>query len=390
MRRLLIDSIPGARRLALMEDGVLADFMLERLSAPATRGGIYLARVADVIPSINAAFLDMGGFSALMNVHQQPPAQGQSLIVQVSADAHPGKDAKATGQIHLDGRFASLEPAGKGISVSQKIGKRALRDRLMAVVPRGLPGKVTVRSRAAAVAATGKLDMVAAEITHMAGLWGEVLEQAEESTEPRCLLPAPTAIDRAALDWLTDETGIICADSPTLGPLRQALSHLAPDVDLKPHFAGESGLFSEEGIEDELAALTAPHLPLTGGGVMSFYETPALLAIDVDSGSAGSWAPGQTADAVNEEAAKALPRQLRLRQLGGTIVVDFMGFADHIPTALTHLREALSTDPISSKPTGVSGVGLAVFSRRRLGPSLAEQMQALAEDTAKTSGKERS
>ena len=81
----------------------------------------------------------------------------------------------------------------------------------------------------------------------------------------------------------------------------------------------------------------------------------------------------------------ALPRQLRLRQLGGTVVVDFMGFAEHIGTALEHLREALAADPLASRPTGVSGAGLAVFSRRRLGPSLKEQMDALA---AEGQGKE--
>ena len=377
MSHILIDRIAGATRLALTSAGRLEDFSLAVDSRPSLLDGLYLARVTDVIPSISAAFLDLGGAPAMLNFRHDPPVVGALMIVQVAADAHGDKDARVVDHVALEGRFTVLRPMASGITISQAIRDRGDRARLEAALPKDIKGGITVRSRAAGLLADGRLDVMTADLARLAVLWAGALEAAERRDTPGCLVPAPTAMERAIGNWADEDTEIICADAALLKPVADALAAHAPDLALHPHFDAQPGLFARFGIEDELATLTEPVLALTGGGHISIYETPALTAVDVDSGSARSWAPDQTAEGVNAVAAEAVARQLRLRHIGGTVVVDFVGFEAQSHAALEHLRAALAGDPLASRPVGVSGHGLAILTRRRLGPSLGEHYAAL-------------
>jgi|GEM_PF-6094007 len=380
MSRILVDRIAGATRLALVSDGRLEEFVLDPDDRASLLDGIYLGRVTDVVPSITAAFLDLGGVTAMLNYRHEPPVMGESLVVQVAADRHREKDVRVVDHVALQGRFSVLRPGGSGITVSQSIRDRRSRSRLQAALPHEIEGGITIRGRAADLLADGRLDVMTSELLRLAGLWGELLEKAERRDEPGLLLAAPTAIERAMRDWAAPGSEIVTAESALLKPLRDALLRHAPDLDCHTHFDPRPGLFARAGVEDELAALREPVVPLKGGGRISIYETPALTAVDVDSGNARSWAPDQTADGINALAAEAVARQLRLRRIGGTVVVDFMGFEAHATKALDHLRTALAGDGLASRPVGASGHGLAIFTRRRLGPSLSEQFAALPRD----------
>lgn len=373
MRQLLIDTISGATRLALMEDGQLSDILIERADRPLLRGAIYKARVTHVAPSLSAAFLDIGGHSALLNYDGDKPVEGSDIIVQVAADAHTDKDARVTTRIQLTGRYAIWQPGGKGVTVSQKIRDKATRTRLADYVAKGLPGKVILRSNAASAPQA----TVVAEIDRLTTTWTAITNEVDTQDAPAQLLPPPSALQQAAIEWLTPQTTITTGDAALLKDITQTLAHWAPDITTKPHFDATPALFKHLGAQEEIEAALEPSVPLPGGGRLSIHETPALVAIDVDSGSAESWAPGTTSDAVNAQAAQTLVREIQKRHLGGIIAVDFIGFDDTLTKALAALREALQADPLSSKPTGVAGLGLALFTRQRLGPSLKDHMHGL-------------
>jgi Rne/Rng family ribonuclease len=319
---------------------------------------------------MKAAFLDLGPARAFLNYDGAPPVEGSGLIVEITADAHDGKDARAVTALRLVGRFAVLEPLGKGHNISQKIGDKDRRARLGQLIPHRHEGRLTLRSRAADAPPA----LVRAELARLLALWDGIAAKAAGTEAPALLLPAPSPLEEIATDWLTRETRIVTATSDILPELVETLDRYGLAMKERPHFDPEPGLFARAGAEEAFAEALSPVLPLSGGGLLHFSETPALVAVDVDGGNAQSWAPGATADAVNAEAALRLPHALRLRHLGGTIVVDFIGFEG---TALEALRRALLFDPLASRPVGVAGLGLAVFTRKRLGPSLAETMTAL-------------
>lgn len=372
--RILIDSVPGERRLALMDDMGLADLMIERPHHPMIRGAIALARVRHVVPSLGTAFLDLGpAGTGLMNYHGHAPVEGGRMIVQVAMDAHAEKDARVTDKIRLVGRFAVFRPGGKDVTVSQNVRDKQTRHRLAALAPDDFKGGLVIRSRAAEAAP----EMVQAEIVRLRQNWAGIQDKARATEAPHLLAPAPGAVARVLIDWAEPGTEIVVDSPALLKETHHAIESYAPDLAARPHLDTDAHLFEREGAEVEIAAALDHHVELSPAGRLSIHETPALVAVDVDSGAAESWAPETTADQVNAAAAPAVVREARRRGLGGTIVVDIIGWEDQYTRAKEALRAALDADPLSSRPTGIGGLGLLVFTRQRLGPTLEERMRGM-------------
>ncbi|HTY49445.1 MAG TPA: ribonuclease G [Steroidobacteraceae bacterium] len=392
---LLVSVGPRESRAALIENGALQEIHIERASRRGLVGNIYKGRVSRVLPGMQAAFIDVGlERTAFLHVADialarpddtivtLPPvddirrlvAQGDELLVQVVKDPLGSKGARLTTFVALPSRYLVFMPRGEGVGVSARIDNEAERSRLkravQEVLPQDSPGGYIVRTAAQGAGAEGlREDMV-----YLERLWRHVREAAASLPAGRIVhedLPLPLRVLR---DELVPEITRVLVDAPAEhAAMVQFASAFLPTSVRIELYAGVRPLFDLHGLEEELARALDRKVPLKSGGHLVIDQTEAMTTIDVNTGAyVGHRNLEETIFRTNLEAAVAIARQLRLRNLGGIIIIDFIDMADaaHRKQVLAALERALAADRAQTHIVSLSPLGLVEMTRKRTRESL--------------------
>ena len=389
MAEILIDAQPGETRIALVEDGRLAEVEVARRDALSAVGDIYLGRAEAVLPALDAAFIDIGlersGFLALPEARPYGAeggddgigdyvGEGDKVLVQVQRDPFQDKGAKLTTHITLPGAVLVMTPERPGIGLSKRIAGEEARGRVRARI-QDLAGDGFIARTAAAEAGE---EAIGRDLAALRDAWAEI-----DAKRARAKAPARLHAELdPVLRWLRDAGAperIVIDDSGILARARAYAERLRPELaDRLHHHSGSAPLFEAHGIEEQIDAALDPAVALSGGGGIVIEETRALTAIDVDTGAGGSRGGREEAALrTNVEATGEIARQVRLRNLAGLLVVDFVSMRrrDHGRRVLEALRQALALGPCYPQVTGFTRLGLVEMTRRRRRPSLAEVLR---------------
>lgn len=363
---LLVTASPYGVRAAVVEDGEPAAFHVESSARRSLLGDLYAARPVGAMRGIDACILDIGeGGEAFL------PGAGLSgtapLIVQIACDAHDGKRPRVTARPLLAGRLAVFRPGGSGLVFSRRLrwspgARRALAAALADAAPLG--GALTVRAAAAGVSP----ESVRAAVCALVARWRALEAAFRRDPTPRRLRGADGLLGRLLRDAAPPGVArVIIDDGAVLAHARGIAERDAPD--LLPALAAHdpapaAALFECHDCAGRLAAALRPEVTLPGGVRLTVEETRALSAIDVDAGRVDA--------EVDVDAATAVAREIRLRDLGGLIAVDFAGrgAARSRPAQRAALERALAADRTPHRVLGVTEGGLVEVNRRRFGPSL--------------------
>jgi ribonuclease G len=420
-REILISGSPRETRVAILEDDRLVELLVDRPDARRSVGDIYLGRVEAVLPGIQAAFVDIGSEkSAFLHASdlvededEDDPSEpgeeddengegngngggargrsrrrvpnvadelkrGESKLVQVIKEPISTKGSRVTAQVSLAGRFLVYMPFASRVGVSRKIEGRDQRARLRELVSRLVPkdeGGWIIRT----VADDLTEERCKREIDHLLGLWKKIKRKAG-SVRPPALLQRETSLTRGIVrDLFSDKVDSLLVDSRQLhNEIAQYLSQIDPELQQRVHFyRDETSLFDKFDIEAEIRGLFQQRVELPTGGYLIIQPTEALTSIDVNTGRyTGKKDPESTIFRTNLEAAREVARQLRLRDIGGIIVVDFidMETRGNRDKVLQELRTHLGRDRARTKAFAVSELGLIEMTRQRVRPSLLQSM----------------
>jgi ribonuclease G len=422
-REILISGSPRETRVAILEDDRLVELLVDRPDARRSVGDIYLGRVEAVLPGIQAAFVDIGAEkSAFLHASdlvededEDDPSEpgdeddengegngngnggggrgrsrrrlpnvadelkrGEAKLVQVIKEPISTKGPRVTAQVSLAGRFLVYMPFASRVGVSRKIEGREQRARLRELVSRLVP-----KDEGGWIIRTVADDLTEArckrEIDHLLGLWKKI-KRKSGSVRPPALLQRETSLTRGIVrDLFSDKVDSLLVDSRQLhNEIAQYLSQIDPELQERVHlFKDEVSLFDKYDIEAEIRGLFQQRVELPTGGYLIIQPTEALTSIDVNTGRyTGKKDPESTIFRTNLEAAREVARQLRLRDIGGIIVVDFidMETRGNRDKVLQELRTHLGRDRARTKAFAVSELGLIEMTRQRVRPSLLQSM----------------
>lgn len=394
-RALLLVSVgPDETRIALWSvvRGRLIEFRIERAGLESRVGNVYLGRVVRVEKGLGAAFVEIGearpGFLPLGEFgpgeQGEVPSEGAALIVQVARDARDGKGPRLTARPRLSGRLLLFDPRVSAVSLSERIREKPERERLAQAMARAVPGGeggFVVRR-----AATGAgVDALAAEATGLRAVWRRIVEEHRGARPPR-LLYRDDPVLQMLRDSGEDEPDAILVDGRRAAEeLRRRCAETMPALADRFVFRPRRDWVpSPAEIEEEVETALEPSVPLPSGGSLLFETGRTLTAIDVNSGREvgdpyGAAGGERALLRTNLEAAAEIARQVRLRNLGGILVVDFIDLASRGQRrrVVEALREAVSADPAPCRVGAMSSLGALVeMTRRRRGASLEEQLTA--------------
>jgi ribonuclease G len=391
--QILINVTPQETRVAVLEQGAVQELHIERVSNRGLVGNIYLGRVGRVLPGMQSAFIDIGlaraaflhvadiwAGAAARNGDQKPIEkilhEGQTLVVQVIKDPIGNKGARLSTQISIAGRLLVYLPGEQHIGISQRIEDEAerelLREKVHQLLPAGEAGGFIVRT----VAESASDEELTADIGYLVALWRSILE-ASRSAAPQTLLYQDLDLPlRVLRDLATRDTERIIVDSRDTHARMQTFAqrYMKASIGVLEHYHGERPLFDLFAIEDEIARALERRVDLKSGGYVIFDQTEALTTVDVNT---GAFVSGRSFDdtifKTNLEATLAIARQLRLRNLGGIIIVDFidMDTAEHKNAVLAEFNKALARDRTRVTVNGFTQLGLVEMTRKRTRESLA-------------------
>ena len=392
---ILINITPQETRVALILQGAVQELHIERTLSRGMAGNIYLGKVVRVLPGMQSAFIDIGlDRAAFLHVadiwearsHDGPatPVQpiekllfdGMALMVQVIKDPIGTKGARLSTQISIAGRMLVYLPQDSHIGISQRIEKEtdreALRNKVQSLLPPQEKGGFIIRTMAEDASDTD-LQM---DIDYLRKTWSTIAASAK-SKPPTSLLHQDLSLAQRVLrDFVGDDTATIQVDSrENFLMLQQFGTSFTPSVLTRlQHYSGERPLFDLYGVEQEIERALGRRVDLKSGGYLIVDQTEAMTTIDVNT---GSYVHGRNFDdtifKTNLEAAQAIARQLRLRNLGGIIILDFIDMenAEHKTAVLSELHKTLARDRTKMSISGFSALGLVELTRKRTRESLA-------------------
>jgi ribonuclease G len=389
----LVNITPQETRVAVVHAGAVQELLIERVASRGLVGNVYMGRVARVLPGMQSAFVDIGleraAFLHVADIREQRKAgdepvrpieellaEGQPLLVQVVKDPIGSKGARLTTQLSIAGRLLVHLPQDPHIGISQRIedegGRAALREQVRALLPPEEKGGFIIRTLA-----EGATDAeLGADIAFLRHLWDDIRARALGAEPPRLVHQDLSLAQRVLRDIVGEQTGRVLVDS------RENFQKLAAFAEtytpaLRPrleHYAGERPLFDLYGVEDEIEKALARRVDLKSGGTLVVDQTEAMTTIDVNTGGyVGSRNFDDTVFKTNLEAAQAIARQLRLRNLGGIILVDFIDMQsdEHRAAVLEELKKAIARDRTRMSVNGFTQLGLVEMTRKRTRESLA-------------------
>ncbi len=397
-RKLLIESDPHEVRVALLEDDRLSEVWIERHQERGPVGNIYRGRVARVVPGIQAAFVDIGlernaflyvgdvrdrlaELADLVGVDEdwetgdrggrridELLSSGQELIVQVRKAPVRGKGARVTTQIALPGRYLVLMPTSADSGISRRIEDAGERQRLLAALDElgPVPGGVIIRTAGEGRDAT----QLGQDLKHLSRLWQQVAERAEKASAPALVHSEIDLARRTVRDRLDDTFEVVWVDGDeTYEQVLGEVETLEPRlVDRVRRFDEPGRLFDHFGMPRELENALKKRIWLKSGGYLVIQQTEALVAIDVNTGRyLGRRSLEETVLSANLEAVDEVARQIRLRDLGGIIVIDFIDMmeSENRRRIVSELEDRLKSDRSRSRVSQVSEFGLVEITRKR-------------------------
>ncbi len=397
---ILINVTPQETRVALVQHGAVQELHVERILSRGQVGNIYLGKVVRVLPGMQSAFIDIGleraAFLHIADIWQPrvtndaPPSaphppiekivfEGQTLMVQVIKDPISTKGARLSTQVSIAGRTLVYLPREPHIGISQKIGKEAEREavraRLTSVLPADEKGGYIVRT----IAEDSTSAELAADITYLRKAWAVIAAQAQQRPATAMLYQELDLAQRVLRDFVNDDTTHILIDShETYHRLLAFCAEFMPAVGPKlRHYIGEQPLFELYHIETEIQRALSRRVDLKSGGYLIIDQTEAMTTIDVNTGGyVGARNFDDTIFKTNLEAAHTITRQLRLRNLGGIIILDFIDMenSEHRSTVLAELKKALAHDRTRVTVNEFSPLGLVEMTRKRTRESLAHML----------------
>ena len=389
---ILVNITPQETRVAIIEDGVVQELHIERTASRGIVGNIYLGKVRRVLPGMQSAFIEIGlERAAFLHVadileQRQHPAEtqrienmlreGQTLLVQVIKDPIGTKGARLSTQISLAGRFLVHLPQENHIGVSQKIEseteRHQLKSRLEALLPNTGPHGYIIRTSAD----TATDEELAADIEYLTKLWADIGQQTKLMPPETVLYQDLSLSLRVLRDMVSENTEKIIVDSTeNYEKMAEfAAQYVSQVMSRIERYSGERPLFELHGIEEEIDRALARRVNLKFGGYLIIDQTEAMTTIDVNTGGfVGTRNFDETIFKTNLEATHVIARQLRLRNLGGMIIVDFidMDSDEHKQAVLNELAKALARDRTRVTLNGFTSLGLVEITRKRTRESLA-------------------
>ena len=420
---ILINVTPQETRVAVMAQGVAQELHVERTALRGLVGNICLGKVVRVLPGMQSAFIDAGleraAFLHVADIWRHEPRrdspsrpdgvpderarsrslpqvaapaanpshepierllhEGQSLLVQIVKEPLGTKGARLSTQMSIAGRllvYLPQEPHAGHIGVSQRIGDEAGRERLRNRVLRLLPPDETGGYIVRTLAEDASDEDLAADVAYLRKLWEDILAASRTARAPAPLYQDLGLAQRMLRDFAGEDTTSIQIDSSdSFGKLREFAEAYTPEVAGRVvHYAGDKPLFERYGIDAEIERALARRVDLKSGGYLILDQTEAMTTIDVNTGGfVGGRSFDDTIFKTNLEAAQAIARQLRLRNLGGIIVLDFIDMEnrEHQDAVLAELRRALAADRMKMTVNGFTQLGLVEMTRKRTRESLA-------------------
>jgi ribonuclease G len=383
-REMLISHDVNETRVALLEDRELVELYIERPKR-SVAGNVYVGKVSDVLPGMQAAFVDIGleknGFLyvdeivAPEGIDEMPRRDiqallrpGQQLMVQVTKDPMGTKGARVTTDISLPGRFIVLMPFSEFVGVSRKLPEEE-RERLFKLVAPSVPPGTGVIVRTVAQGASER--DLAADLEFLLRLWRRVNHQAEEALPPEVVYTEMDLALRLVRDVLSaDYRRLVIDDRATYDKIVSFLKKSSPELVRRVSLYKEKEpLFESYGLQETIASAIRRAVSLPSGGHIAIDKTEALTAIDVNTGRyVGRKNLEETVLRTNLEAADEAVRQLRLRDIGGIIVIDFIDMEDarHRELVMERLLKALARDRTKSRVTEISRLGLVEMTRKNV------------------------
>lgn len=395
MEEVLINYSPRETRVAILVDGILQEIHLERQVSRGFVGNVYLGRVARVLPGMQSAFINIGlertaflHVADITEAHQGDKTlpiervlhEGQAVMVQVAKDPIGTKGAQLTTTVSLAGRKLVYLPREPHIGVSQRIEDSDLREKLRDEVSRLKPeeekGGYIVRTSAEEGATEEEFR---SDMRYLKVLWEQIQYKASHLPAPSLLYQELSLEQRVLRDMVHSETAAILVDSQdTFKELKEFAKTFVPIAEEKLQlYRGEIPLFEKYLVEDEIEKALRRRVDLKSGGYLVFDQTEAMSTIDVNTGGfVGKKDFGDTVFKTNLEAAQTIARQLRLRNLGGIIIIDFIDMTsdEHRAAVLAELRRGIAQDRTRMTVSNFTELGLVEMTRKRTRESLAHMV----------------
>lgn len=389
---ILINITPMESRVALVENGVLQEVYVERTQKRGIVGNIYKGRVVRVLPGMQAAFVDIGldraAFIHASEISTREGAsvesisslvhEGQALVVQVTKDPIAKKGARLTTHLSIPSRYLVYMPNTSHVGISLKIEDEAERERLKQLVAEGMSvegvndsGGFILRTAAEGARA----EDIHADIRYLNRLWVQIASQIQSASAPSVIYEDLVLALRTLRDLVSPRIEKVRIDSRE-SFLRAChfVNELMPELSERlEHYPGERPIFDLYGVEDEIQKALERKVILKSGGYLIIDPAEAMTTVDVNTGAfVGHKTLEETIFKTNLEAATAIARQLRLRNIGGIIIIDFIDMQDeeHRRQVLRTLEKQLERDHAKTNIIGITELGLVQMTRKRTRESL--------------------
>jgi ribonuclease E len=391
-RIMAVRQVGERTQIAVLEDGVLVEHYVASAEVSTSAGNVYLGKVQNVLPSMEAAFVDIGrGRNAVLyagevnfdaaGLEGQPKRiesalkSGQPVVVQVTKEPIGHKGARLTSQVSLPGRFLVYVPENSMTGISRKLPDTE-RTRLKSVLKKVLPENAGVIVRTAAEGASE--EELSRDVSRLAAQWEDIERKAGTASAPELLHGEPDLTVRVIRDVFNEDfASLVVAGDRAWETVQPYLDHVAPDlVSRVSRWTSEEDIFAAHRVDEQLAKALDRKVWLPSGGSLVIDRTEAMVVVDVNTGKFTGKGSNleETVTRNNLEAAEEVVRQLRLRDLGGIIVIDFidMVLEGNRDLVMRRLMECLGRDRTKHQVAEVTSLGLVQMTRKRVGQGLLE------------------
>jgi ribonuclease G len=393
-KTIIANVAPEETRMALLEDGELMEASVERTDASQIVGNIYKGKIKNVLPGMQAAFIDIGreknAFLYVGDIFPRLATHttqvdevltiGQDILVQIAKESGGTKGPRATTHLTLPGRYVVLMPTVDFIGISRRIESDGERERLKAIAEKVRPVGMGVIVRTVAEGKTQ--DDLIRDVQYLYNLWNALTARAKRVNAPTLLYRDVDLVIRIVRDYLSEEVEQFILDSrEAYGRVCDLLGHISPELlpRVRLH-QGPDNILEHFGVETELEKLGKRYVWLKCGGYIVIDQTEALTVIDVNTGKfVGKTNLADTVFRTNLDAAAEIARQLRLRDIGGIIIIDFidMDNEEHRKAILAALEEKLRKDRTKTNVLGLTGLGLVEMTRKKTRQNLESMLYSV-------------
>jgi ribonuclease E len=398
-RTMVVRQVGDRTQIAVLEDDILVEHYVTKASNASYAGNVYLGKVQNVLPSMEAAFIDIGkgrnavlyagevnwdaaGMDGKPRKIEQALRSGDPVLVQVTKDPIGHKGARLTSQISLPGRFLVYVPEGQMTGISRKLPDTE-RKRLKDILKKIVPENAGVIIRTAAEGASE--EELTADVARLEAQWQSIKAKAEKGQAPSVLSAEPDLVIRVIRDIFNEDFAkLVVSGDEAWETVHEYVQHVSPDlVERLSRHTGEQDVFAALRIDEQLTKALDRKVWLPSGGSLVIDRTEAMTVVDVNTGKFTGQGGNleETVTRNNLEAAEEIVRQLRLRDIGGMIVIDFidMVLEGNRDLVLRRLTECLGRDRTKHQVAEVTSLGLVQMTRKRVGQGLLEAFSETCE-----------